>query len=135
MSTEQACPWCGNITSSNTNLVINSTTCPQCQRDVSILHSPAASRVLAARRDIEENTIQLCINSGKINAIKYYRTEMNKLPGTNVSLYEAKETVEGMLRSRRLSSLVRPPGRNGYVIAVFLVALIIASIIYFFTHR
>ncbi|GEP90328.1 hypothetical protein SAMN05660909_00061 [Chitinophaga terrae (ex Kim and Jung 2007)] len=137
MSTEQSCPWCGSETYSTpgTNVLTTSSVCPTCKRDLSSLTGPVAGKIASTRKSIEENTIQLCINSGKISAIKYYRTEMNKLPGVNVSLKEAKETVESLLKSRNLVALVRPPGRNGYVIALFLLALIIASIIYFFTHR
>ncbi|RFS20520.1 hypothetical protein DVR12_18310 [Chitinophaga silvatica] len=136
MSTEQVCPWCGNANApERTNLTSQPNVCPQCLRDLSNLNGPAANKIASTRRKIEENSIQLCISRGKINAIKYYRTEMNKLPGISVSLLEAKETIESMLNARRLHDLVKPPGRNGYVIALFLLALIIASIIYFFTHR
>lgn len=137
MSTEQSCPWCGSTAYSTpgTNVIATSTICPKCNRDLGSLTGPIAGKIASTRKSIEEKAIQLCINSGKINAIKYYRTEMNKLPGVTVSLKEAKETVEFMVRSRNLGTMVRPPGRNGYVIGLFLLALIIASIIYFFTHR
>lgn len=140
MSTEQACPWCGSADVIRTipekdpfHVMV---VCSKCQRVISGPDSPAVhNKTTSARRAIDEKTIQLCINAGKLAAIKYYLTEINKLPGHNIGLKEGKEAVESLIDARGVSSAVKQPGKNGCVIALIILVLIVASIIYFFNHR
>ena len=75
------------------------------------------------------------MGQGKLPAVKYYLTEMNKLPGTNLGLLQAKDAVESLIAARGLSSAVKKPNKNGCVIVLIVLVLIIASIVYFYTHR
>ncbi|NLR59559.1 hypothetical protein HGH93_15710 [Chitinophaga polysaccharea] len=141
MSTVQECPWCGSDQIIRTipekdpvNVII---VCKQCQRIVSGTDSNSVARKTnPARQSVEEKVIQLCMNAGKLPAIKYYLTEMNKTPGIPpIGLREAKETVEAILYTRGLSSMVKKPNKNGGVIALIVLVLIVACLVYFFTHR
>mgnify|MGYP001549994644 CR=1 FL=1 len=139
MSTEQACPWCGSAdiirTIPEKDPFQVMAVCSKCQRVISGDGSQSAHKTTSARRAIEEKTIQLCINAGKLPAIKYYLTEMNKLPGHNIGLKEGKDAVENLIGARGVSSAVKQPSKNGCVIALIILVLIVASIIYFFNHR
>ncbi|PSL48163.1 hypothetical protein CLV51_1021026 [Chitinophaga niastensis] len=137
MITEQACPSCGSTDLIRTvpekdpfNVMV---ICNKCQRVISGKDTTSATR--APKRDIEEKTIQLCLNMGLIYGIRYYLSEMHKLPGNEISLSEAKQAVEAMVEARGLTSAIKKPNKNGCVIALILLLLIIASIIFFFTHR
>lgn len=141
MSTELTCPWCGSpdvirtIPEKDPFHVMM--VCQQCQRVISGSDTDHSSiqRNKTAKRNIEEKVLQLCMNAGKIMGIKYYLGEMNKLPGNKIGLQEAKEAVEALLNARGLSSAVKKPNRNGCVIALIVLVLIIASIVYFYTSR
>jgi predicted RNA-binding Zn-ribbon protein involved in translation (DUF1610 family) len=138
MSTELACPWCGSPDVIRTipekdpfNVIM---VCQRCQRVISDTDHNASQKSRMAKRNIEEKAMQLCMSAGKLIGIKYYLTEMNKLPGTKIGLKEAKESVENLLGARGLSSAVKKPSRNGCVILLIVIVLIIASVIYFYTH-
>ena len=139
MSTVQVCPWCGSTDIIRTipekdpfNVLI---ICQSCQKVVIDETSPEKRKNSATKRTIEEKAIQLSLHSGKLHAIKYYLTEMNKLPDTNIGLLEAKEAVEALIGARGVASAVKQPSRNGCVIALIILVLIIASVVYFYTHR
>ncbi|HVI45813.1 MAG TPA: hypothetical protein VM802_13140 [Chitinophaga sp.] len=85
---------------------------------------------------IAEKALQLCLNSGKLQGIRYYYVTYNELPGvTPIDLMQAKNEVEALLQARGLTNAVKKPNRNGCVITLIILLLIIASIIYFFTNR
>lgn len=139
MSTELACPWCGSADIIRTipekdpfNVIL---VCQQCQRVVSGTDQPVTQKSRSVKRAIEEKTIQLAMGLGKLPAVKYYLTEMNKQPGANIGLQQAKESVESLIAARGLGSAVKKPNKNGCVIALIVLVLIIASIVYFYTHR
>ncbi|MBS0027361.1 hypothetical protein ACTJJ0_12555 [Chitinophaga sp. 22321] len=139
MSTELACPWCGSPHIIRTipekdpfNVML---VCQQCQRVISGNDHPSTQKSRSATRAIEEKTIQLAMGAGKLPAVRYYLTEMNKQPGANLGLLEAKEAVESLIAARGLSSAVKKPNKNGCVIVLIILVLIIASIVYFYTHR
>ncbi|MFY0255421.1 hypothetical protein ACDQ55_15865 [Chitinophaga sp. 30R24] len=75
------------------------------------------------------------MNTGKLPAIKYYLTEINKLPGHSIGPTEAQSTVEALIAARGVKRAVKKPGKNGGVIMLIILVLIIACIVYFFTHR
>ncbi|MEZ2440567.1 RNA polymerase subunit RPABC4/transcription elongation factor Spt4 [Chitinophaga sp. W3I9] len=139
MSTVQVCPWCGSTDLIRTIpekdpfhvLFI----CQSCQKVVNDQTTPENRKNIISKRTIEEKAIQLSLHSGKLHAVKYYLTEMNKLPGTNIGLLEAKEAVEALIGARGVASAVKQPSRNGCVIALIVLVLIIASVVYFYTHR
>lgn len=139
MSTVQVCPWCGSTDIIRTipekdpfNVLV---ICQSCQKVVIDETSPEKRKNSITKRAIEEKAIQLSLHSGKLHAIKYYLTEMNKLPGSNIGLLEAKEAVEALIGARGVASAVKQPSRNGCVIALIILVLIIASVVYFYTHR
>ncbi|HWV65158.1 hypothetical protein [Chitinophaga sp.] len=139
MSTVQVCPWCGSTDIIRTipekdpfNVLV---ICQSCQKVVIDETSPEKRKNSITKRTIEEKAIQLSLHSGKLHAIKYYLTEMNRLPDTNIGLLEAKEAVEALIGARGVASAVKQPSRNGCVIALIILVLIIASVVYFYTHR
>lgn len=140
MSTELTCPWCGSTDVIRTipekdpfHVML---VCQRCQRvSTEADHTSSTQRNKVARRSIEEATMQLCMKAGKIMGIKYYLGEMNKLPGNKIGLQEAKEAVEDLLNARGLSNAVKKPNKNGCVIVLIVLVLIIASIVYFYTRR
>jgi hypothetical protein len=109
--------------------------CNNCQRVITPDDAGASGKTAAAIRTIAEKTIQICLSSGKLHGIKYYYTEVNKLPDTKTTLQQAQETVDSLLQARGLTSAVRKPSRNGCVIALIIILLIIASIIYFYSRQ
>ncbi|SEW53509.1 hypothetical protein [Chitinophaga arvensicola] len=139
MSTEQVCPWCGSTDVIRTipekdpfHVMV---VCQHCQK---VINDPAPlgkQKNASTQRAIEEKTVQLAMHGGKIVAIKYYLTEMNKLPGNNIGLREAKDAVENLIFSRGLTSAIKQPSKNGCVIVLIVLVLVIASIVYFYTHR
>ncbi|HEY9261295.1 hypothetical protein [Chitinophaga sp.] len=140
MSTELTCPWCGSTDVIRTIpekdpfhvLMV----CQRCQKVTSDAdYASSTQRNKIAKRNIEEAAMQLCMKAGKIMGIKYYLVEMNKLPGNKIGLQEAKDAVEDLLNARGLSSAVKKPNKNGCVIVLIILVLIIASIVYFFTSR
>ncbi|MFB6453770.1 hypothetical protein ACE38W_00750 [Chitinophaga sp. Hz27] len=128
-----ACPYCGSNdviraipeqNSSDAAILV----CNHCQRVVMPGHSSNASR-----KAIAEQTIDLCLSHGIIHGIKYYLTENNKLPGRQIDLLQAKQDVESLLAARGLSHAVKKPNKNGCVVTLIVLVLVVASIIYFFT--
>ncbi|NSL91163.1 hypothetical protein [Chitinophaga solisilvae] len=142
VSIPQTCPWCGSENLIRTipekdpfNIMV---ICNTCQRvagsdagDTDGIRPPV-SGIPAA---VTEKTIQLCLNSGKLQGIRYYYSEVSKLPGKQTDILKAKEDVEALLYARGLTNAVKKPNRNGCVVALIVILLIIASIVYFFTRR
>ncbi|MGN7821096.1 hypothetical protein ACTJJB_13275 [Chitinophaga sp. 22536] len=133
------CPYCGSKELIRTvpekdpfNVMV---ICHSCQRVITPEHGSTRGKTTTAVRAIAEKAIQISLNSGKLHGIKYYYTEVNKLPDTKTTLQQAKDTLESLLQTRGLTSAVKKPSRNGCVIALIIILLIIASIIYFYTHR
>ncbi|WP_212005784.1 hypothetical protein [Chitinophaga sp. HK235] len=112
--------------------------CHHCQRVISE-DTPAGKPgkdINTTVKAINERSIQLCLNSGKVHGIKHYYTEMNKLPGSpGTDLMQAKTAVEELLQARGLTNAVKKPNRNGCVITLIVILLIIASIVYFYSQR
>lgn len=106
------------------------TLCPQCQRVISEIDP----KIEAAKRLIEEKTMQLCLNAGKANAVAHYLTEINKLPDHHLSPHDAKAAVEQLINARGIRRAVKKPGKNAGVIILIVALLAIASVVYFFTH-
>lgn len=139
MSTETACPWCGSTEIIRTvpekdpfNVML---VCQQCHRVIPEADNTSAQKGRMVKRDIEEKAMQLCISKGKIHGVMYYFTETNKLPGVKISMQHAKDTVDSLLAARGLTSAVKKPNKNGCVIVLILLVLVVASVIYFYTHR
>ncbi|NML40865.1 hypothetical protein HHL17_26955 [Chitinophaga sp. G-6-1-13] len=109
--------------------------CHNCQRVITPEHDGPPGRTTVAVRSIAEKAIQISLSLGKLNGIKYYYSEINKLPDTKTTLQQSKDTIEALLQARGLTSAVRKPSRNGCVIALIIILLIIASVIYFYTRR
>ena len=139
MSTELACPWCGSAdlirTIPEKDPFQVMVVCQHCQKVITDQAPTAKLKNATAKRTIEEKTVQLSMHAGKIIAIKHYLTEMNKLPGNSIGLREAKDAVEALLYARGLTNAVKQPSRNGCVIVLIILVLVIASIVYFYTHR
>ncbi|NIG54660.1 hypothetical protein [Chitinophaga sp. Cy-1792] len=129
-----ACPYCGSndiiraIPEQNSSDAI--LVCRHCQRVVVPGHSSNASR-----KAITEQAINLCLSHGLIHGIQYYLTENNKIPGQKMELRQAKNDLEGLLASRGLTNAIKKPSKNGCVITLIVLALILASVIYFFTRH
>lgn len=133
------CPYCGSKELIRTvpekdpfNVMV---ICHNCQRVITDEQTRTSGKKTATVSSIAEKAIQICLSSGKLHGIKYYYTEVNKLSDTKTSLHHAKETVESLLQARGLSSAVKQPGRNGCVIALIIILLVVASIIYFYSRR
>lgn len=109
--------------------------CDNCQRVITPEQAGPPGKSAIAIRSITEKAIQISLSIGKLNGIKYYYSEINKLPDTQITLQQAKDTMEGLLQARGLTSAVKKPSRNGCVIALIIILLIIASVIYFYTRR
>ncbi|QJB39151.1 hypothetical protein HF324_15295 [Chitinophaga oryzae] len=133
------CPYCGSKELIRTvpekdpfNVMV---ICHNCQRVISPDTAGRSGKTTSAVRAIAEKAIQISLSSGKLHGIKYYHTEINKLPDTKNSLQQSKDTVEALLQARGLTSAVKKPSRNGCVIALIIILLIIASVIYFYSQR
>ncbi|MBO9728250.1 MAG: hypothetical protein J7623_06385 [Chitinophaga sp.] len=139
MNTETACPWCGSTEIIRTipekdpfNVML---VCQKCHRVISEPDDSHTRKTRTVKHNIEENTMQLCLSKGKIHGVMYYFTEMNKQPGVKISMHQAKDTVDSLLATRGLTNAVKKPNKNGCVIVLIVLVLIVASVIYFYTHR
>ncbi|WP_143307391.1 hypothetical protein [Chitinophaga vietnamensis] len=144
MSTAQnpnavACPYCG---STDIIRVVPEKKpfdvlllCNQCQRVVSAAADAPLPPNARNKKAIADQVVELALSNGLIHSIKYYMTEMNKLGGEEVELFQAKKDVEDIIASRGLTNAVKKPNKNGCVIVLIVILLVIASLVYFLTHR